>query len=59
MKPGLTSKALLQDLREMITGARQDVARSVNSALVVLYWKIGLRIRKEIFSTIEKIGRRI
>jgi hypothetical protein len=48
MKPALTSTALLQDLREMIAGARQDVARSVNSALVMLYWKIGQRIRKEI-----------
>jgi predicted nuclease of restriction endonuclease-like (RecB) superfamily len=32
----------------MIASARQDVARSVNSALVMLYWKIGQRIRKEI-----------
>lgn len=50
MKPALTSKALLQDLREMITGARQDVARSVNSALVMLYWNVGQRIRKEILN---------
>jgi len=48
MKPALTSKALLQDLREMIAGVRQDVARSVNSALVMLSWKVGQRIRKEI-----------
>lgn len=48
MKLALTNKALLQDLREMIAGARQDVARSVNSALVMLYWKVGQRIRKEI-----------
>jgi predicted nuclease of restriction endonuclease-like (RecB) superfamily len=32
----------------MIARARQDVARSVNSALVMLYWKISQRIRKEI-----------
>jgi hypothetical protein len=32
----------------MIAGARQDVARSVNSALVMLYWNVGQRIRKEI-----------
>lgn len=48
MKPTPTNKALLQDLREMIASARQDVARSVNSALIMLYWKIGQRIRKEI-----------
>lgn len=44
----LTTTALLRDLRELITEARQDVARSVNSSLVMLYWKMGQRIRKEI-----------
>jgi len=48
MKPALTNNALLQDLREMIANTRQDVARSVNSALVMLYWNVGQRIRKEI-----------
>jgi len=48
MKPALANKALLQDLREMIAGARQDVARSVDSVLVMLYWNVGRRIRKEI-----------
>jgi predicted nuclease of restriction endonuclease-like (RecB) superfamily len=44
----ITSKALLKDLRELITTARQDVARQVNSALVLLYWRIGKRIREDI-----------
>lgn len=39
---------LLHDLRTLITEARRDVARSVNSALVMLYWKVGQRIRKDI-----------
>jgi hypothetical protein len=47
MKP-ITSKALLKDLRDLIATARQDVARQVNSALVVLYWRIGQRIREDI-----------
>jgi hypothetical protein len=47
MKP-TTSKVLLKDLRELITVARQDVARQVNSALVLLYWHIGKRIRQDI-----------
>ncbi len=47
MKP-TTSKVLLKDLRELITVARQDVARHVNSALVLLYWRIGKRIRQDI-----------
>ena len=47
MKP-TTSKVLLKDLRELITVVRQDVARQVNSALVLLYWHIGKRIRQNI-----------
>jgi len=47
MKP-ITSKALLKDLRELIATARQDVARQVNSALVLLYWRVGNRIRQDI-----------
>jgi hypothetical protein len=31
------SDILLKDLRALITEARQDVARQVNSALVLLY----------------------
>ena len=42
------SDSLFQDLRCLITEARQDVARSVNSALVMLYWRVGQRIRKNI-----------
>jgi len=45
---GIASKALLKDLRDLITAARQDVARQVNYALVMLYWKVGKRIRKDI-----------
>jgi predicted nuclease of restriction endonuclease-like (RecB) superfamily len=41
-------KILLKDLRELIEEARQDVARQVNSALVLLYWRIGKRIRQDI-----------
>jgi len=44
------SDALFQDLRELIIEARQDVARSVNSALVMLYWRVGQRIRQDILN---------
>ncbi len=44
----ITSKALLKDLRELIETSRQDVARQVNSALVLLYWRMGKRIRQDI-----------
>lgn len=39
---------LLADLREMIVGARAQVARAVDSALVMLYWHMGQRIREDI-----------
>ncbi len=42
------SNSLFQDLRSLIIEARQDVARQVNSALVMLYWRVGQRIRKDI-----------
>ena len=43
-----TSNILLKDLRELIAAARQDVAHQVNSALVLLYWRMGKRIRQDI-----------
>src|SRR5262245_29078122 len=51
MKPTLrraVSKSLLADLRQLIVEARHDVAKRVNSALVLLYWRIGHRIRQGI-----------
>ncbi len=42
------SKGLLQDVRGLIADARRDVARSVNSTLVALYWNVGRRIRQDI-----------
>ncbi|MBM4278809.1 MAG: DUF1016 domain-containing protein [Deltaproteobacteria bacterium] len=47
MKP-TKPKLLLNDLRDLITQARQDVARQVNSALVLLYWRVGKRISQDI-----------
>ena len=35
----------------MIEQARTDVARSVNSSLVLLYWKVGRRIRTDILKS--------
>ena len=42
------SPALLRDIRSLIEASRQDVARSVNSTLVALYWNIGRRIHQDI-----------
>jgi len=40
--------ALLDDVRSLIDGARLQTARVVNSAMVVTYWSIGERIRREV-----------
>jgi hypothetical protein len=39
---------LLTDVRELILSARRSVARGVNAALVMLYWQVGNRVRKDI-----------
>lgn len=44
IRPGV----LLADVRDLILSARQTVARGINSTLVVMYWKIGERIRVDI-----------
>ena len=45
---GVVSVRLLSDLREMIHNARMEVARTVDTSLVVLYWNVGVRIREDI-----------
>ena len=42
------SDNLFQDLRSLIIEVRQDVARQVNSALVLLYWRAGKRVHQDI-----------
>jgi predicted nuclease of restriction endonuclease-like (RecB) superfamily len=42
------SPALLSDIRSLIDGARQRAATAVNSEMVMLYWSIGERVRKDI-----------
>lgn len=41
-------RPLLSDVRQLILSAREQVARTVNAALVALYWQIGGRIRSEV-----------
>lgn len=42
------SVSLLEDLRALIRQTREGVAQAVNSALVLLYWQVGQRIRGDI-----------
>ena len=46
--PATRSSSLLAELRALIAATRQTVAQGVNSALVLLYWQIGQRIRTDI-----------
>lgn len=48
--PAVASKlgALAADIRQLIEGARQQVAQAVNAGLTTLYWQIGTRIRQDI-----------
>lgn len=39
---------LIQELRQIIDQSREIVASTVNTSLIMLYWHIGNRIRKEI-----------
>ncbi len=44
----LSPSAVLTDLRSLIEQTRLQVAQTANSALTLLYWKVGQRIRLEI-----------
>ncbi len=45
---GLQSADLIRELRGLIEQARQQVSVAANSALTLLYWRIGDRIRREL-----------
>ena len=46
----IDSEKLLHDVRSLVERSRLSLAQSVNSELVMLYWRIGKRIREEILS---------
>jgi hypothetical protein len=51
---------LLTDLRTLIEAGRAHVARAVNARLVLLYWGVGERIRREILgSSVPPTARRL
>ena len=41
-------ETLVQDLRQLINEARRHAASVVNSALTLLYWRVGDRIRRDV-----------
>ena len=42
------SPAMVAEVRELILTARQQLAQVVNAGLTMLYWQIGMRVRKDI-----------
>jgi hypothetical protein len=48
-------EVLVTELRQMISEARRQAAATVNAALTLLYWRIGVRIRREVVGT-ERAG---
>jgi hypothetical protein len=46
--PPLVPKDLLGDIRELIEETRSAVARTVDTGLTMLYWRIGKRISEEL-----------
>ena len=42
------SETLVEDLRQLISDARRHAASVVNSALTLLYWRVGDRIRRDV-----------
>ncbi|MDF1759362.1 MAG: PDDEXK nuclease domain-containing protein [Coxiellaceae bacterium] len=60
MDSDLVSNKLCEEISRLIDGAKRQVAQQVNSSLVILYWKIGERINKEIlFEKRAGYGRKI
>src|SRR5215218_4298924 len=52
--------ALLSDVRSLIEASRGQVARVVNSAVVLTYWGIGARIAREVMADERgEYGRRV
>ena len=41
---------MLADLQQLTRSARERVASAVNAELTMLYWRIGVRLRKEVLS---------
>jgi hypothetical protein len=47
-KPARGVTPLLAEVRGLILAAREGIARTVNAGLTLLYWEIGIRVRKDV-----------
>jgi predicted nuclease of restriction endonuclease-like (RecB) superfamily len=50
-EPAIPTDALLSELRSLIETTREQTSRTVNSALVGMYWHIGKRIQNDVLKT--------
>ncbi len=57
--PAAATDHLLGDIRSLIESTRGRVAQAVNAGLVLLYWSIGNRIRKEIGAERARYGEEV
>ena len=48
MEKFIENKSLLEDLKNLITSTKEQVAVSVNSSLTLMYWQIGYKINEDI-----------
>ena len=48
VKSPTVAESLLQEVRELILAAQEGMAQTVNAGLTLLYWDIGVRIRRDI-----------
>jgi hypothetical protein len=53
VKKANSEKQLLTDVAKLIEESRIKVARTVNSTLILLYWKIGTRINSEVLKNVR------
>lgn len=52
-KVAASSGPLLEDLRSLILQTRERVSQAVNSALVLLFWEVGHRIRTDVLMSLR------
>jgi hypothetical protein len=47
LTPSAKPSDLFEDIRALIEQARAATARTINSAVTLLYWQVGQRIRRD------------
>jgi hypothetical protein len=48
LTPSAQPRDLFEDIRALLEQARAVTARAINSAVTLLYWQVGQRIRRDV-----------